>query len=127
MKTLILLSSVLLVVGCCMTDQCLGGKTTVLPYFDGIYNTSSIKNYYIKVNGEKVATYNNDLFPNPIECNSDMSSVELICCTDYEFELYATFDTPTGDQKLASVTKKIKNKNGCAIIDVDPKNNKPKN
>lgn len=100
----------------------------VIPYFDGVYELPSvpIKYYYIVINDDtnNRLTYLSEVFPSPINCESDLPNVSLNCCKKYKFNLYVSFEAQTGDMSLDSALIKIRNINGCFIFDADPSHNK---
>lgn len=81
-----------------------------------------IKGYYIKIDGKELF-YLNEVFPSPIDCNSDLPSVKLDCCKKYTFELYVDY-VSIPDKMLNTASIKIDNKRDCFIPDIDPKNNR---
>lgn len=109
--------------GCCVKSKCVDEKIMVIPYFDGKYQLPAVpvKGFYIRVDGRELH-YINEIFPSPIDCNSDLPNIQLTCCKKYTFDLYVRFES-IPDKKLNSANIKIDNRGNCFIPDVDPANN----
>ncbi len=123
---ILLLIFVLQISACCSIKNCSLGQTRVIPYFDGSYQLPAlpVDRYYIFVDGQEFPV--NQHFPGdaPVNCDSDMSSIALNCCERLYFYLFVSFEGgATGPMRLDSTQVRIKPKNGCFILDVDPHHN----
>ena len=130
MKIPLLVTSLILLTltSCCPTKKCINGQIRVIPYFDGKdYQLPSvpIKGYYVVTHTNPGHRFNVVAFGREnVNCNSDVSTLNLDCCTKYTFSLFVAFENPDiPDKSLDSATVKIKGKQACFIFDVDPHHN----
>lgn len=111
---------------CCPSKKCVDGHIRVIPYTNGKYQLPAVPlDFYVVVHtdpGHRLSVVATG--PENLNCNSDVSTVDLDCCSKYTFSLWVDFQNDAmADQKLDSVTIKIKGKEPCFIFDVDPNHN----